>query len=569
MLYFLVVWSVLLIVGSILGVGLLHLFQIQQFKQMGDRWIVAQWLGLVVLAIALLAVSLVVPLSLLTGFIVTIGFCLLSLKSQRVRAELMALYQQFSRPRLFGGLALLVAIAAIVSKQVTWIDTGLYHYSLIQWLSRFGTVPGVALLFGNFGFTSSWFALAAPFNLAILDSRVTAVMNGFVYLLAVLHLWVSLTHIRQKQAELSDWFITCFWLVTLPLILGYSLTRDILVSASPDLPIILLVGVTAWAVLIAANSKTSPAGSSPTAGLGDRIVPLILAVGAVSIKLVALPLLAVVSLFFAAQAWKPLRLLFGGGVAIALLLPQLLSSTITSGCPLYPSTRICFDLPWSPTLEDAQKIAQHTHSWTSWYRPPAGVNPWLWSFWLWFNEARPNQAMVLLMLISACLSLYLITIALRKQEWRLLWVVAIAAFSLCFLMLTSPFPRFALPYLMLVPALAVAAYFWNRKPGQPAFIQRFLSLGAAQRGAAPMLALFLAALITVINIKNNPAQLLLPPPLQAIDVSQEQVNDVTYWSPPGKELCWGTAIPCAFEVEDVRLRDPEQGIEAGYVRAEE
>ena len=34
-----------------------------------------------------------------------------------------------------------------------------------------------------------------------------------------------------------------------------------------------------------------------------------------------------------------------------------------------------------------------------------------------------------------------------------------------------------------------------------------------------------------------------------------------------KGLCWAAALPCAFELqEDIKLRDPDRAIKAGFVR---
>jgi hypothetical protein len=52
----------------------------------------------------------------------------------------------------------------------------------------------------------------------------------------------------------------------------------------------------------------------------------------------------------------------------------------------------------------------------------------------------------------------------------------------------------------------------------------------------------------------------------AISTTQKQTNDIAYRSPMGKDVCWNTVIPCAFQVEkEVRLRDPNRGIQAGFM----
>lgn len=71
-----------------------------------------------------------------------------------------------------------VVIANLTTQRVTWYDVGLYHFGSIRWLAEHGAVPGLALINSKFGFTSSWFALAAPFNPEIFGSRVSAVTKA-------------------------------------------------------------------------------------------------------------------------------------------------------------------------------------------------------------------------------------------------------------------------------------------------------------------------------------------------------------------------------------------------------
>ncbi len=88
MLYFIAVWTGLLIVCLTVGCGLLHWLRATALERPGDRAIAATWLGLVVLAISLLAISIGIPLSPLVGIGVTLFWLLLSLWSSSVRAEL-------------------------------------------------------------------------------------------------------------------------------------------------------------------------------------------------------------------------------------------------------------------------------------------------------------------------------------------------------------------------------------------------------------------------------------------------------------------------------------------------
>jgi len=138
MLYFIVAWIVLLMVCCLIGTALINVLQADNFERVGDRTIAAVWLGVVILAISLLAMSLVLPLSPPVGALISISLSALSLLSQRTRNEIAALRSRLSPNTILGFFSLELGVAAITTQQVTWIDTGLYHYGVIQWLSRLG-----------------------------------------------------------------------------------------------------------------------------------------------------------------------------------------------------------------------------------------------------------------------------------------------------------------------------------------------------------------------------------------------------------------------------------------------
>ncbi|UBF26559.1 hypothetical protein K9N68_00655 [Kovacikia minuta CCNUW1] len=132
MIYFALVWNILIVICWVIGTGLLVRLDAHCFHRSPDRWIIALWSGVVLLAITLLAVSLVLPLSPLVGTVVAITLCGLALTAQQVWAELATLRKKFSLPILAIVVSVELAVAALTSHQVTWIDTGLYHYGSIQ-----------------------------------------------------------------------------------------------------------------------------------------------------------------------------------------------------------------------------------------------------------------------------------------------------------------------------------------------------------------------------------------------------------------------------------------------------
>ncbi|WP_016875199.1 LIC_10190 family membrane protein [Chlorogloeopsis fritschii PCC 9212] len=564
MLYFIASWTVLLISCSVIGIALLNYLGANLFTRVGDRLMAAEWLGMIVLSICLLAVSLVLPLSSLTGILVAVTLCGVSFVSRRTRIEVVALLKASSWQLVLSYIGLAIAVAAFTNRQVTWIDTGLYHYSVIQWLHQYGTVTGVALIFSNLGFTSSWFALAAPFNPPSLEARVSAVTNGFIFLLAILHFLACLRHSIKGKALFSDWFALAFLGLLLPFTLLYNLFREILISPSPDLPTGLLIGIGCWAILVVSNPQSSTLPDSKNLGNGNaQAVPLILSVGALTIKLTAIPLMLVTSLFYAVHHRRSItKLCIGGAIALVLLAPMLAAGIKASSCPLYPSSIFCLDLPWLPDAQNINQVAQGTHGWSNWYgKPPEGRNRWLWLLLTWLNSERPNQVMVAVV-IATIVGMIITFKSFRKIPIKgKYWIVAIEVLGFLFLMMTAPFFRFALPYLLLIPSLLIAIYAQSLLSQSVSMVSKY-----SQPSAIAFSLAFIAAIVAIFTQTHTTSQWLLPPAMQRVPVIQRRVNDIVYFYPLNKKLCWATELPCGFEIEpNVRLRDRDRGIAGGFI----
>ncbi|MBE9041451.1 hypothetical protein IQ235_11730, partial [Oscillatoriales cyanobacterium LEGE 11467] len=302
MLYLILVWLALLAVCSIVGNGTLALIRDRDFDDIGDRFIASTWLGLVILCVALLAVSFVVPLSLSVGLL---GFAVLTtsaLTLRRVRVAMAIACCSLTLGSISLSALLTISIAALMSQQIWWFDTGLYHLGSIQWLSEFGAVPGVALINPKFSFASSWFAFAAPLTPEFLGDRIGAVSNGYIYFLDTLQVAIALSKIVSGRAKVSDGFLFVFFAIVISIYLASSPASPILISFSADVAVTSLVGITAWAILVTSAEpkpltnplqQSDPLDRKTASILDSRLVPLILAVGAVTIKLTALPLLPI------------------------------------------------------------------------------------------------------------------------------------------------------------------------------------------------------------------------------------------------------------------------------------
>jgi hypothetical protein len=580
MLYLIGVWLGLLLGAQAIGTGVLNQLVDGSRLKPGDRVIFACWLGTIAISVSCMALSLIGPLTPGRGAIVLAVLASLSLCRKSNRLALHQLKQCLTREQLGLGLGAVALMAAVMSRRVSWHDAGYYHASAIQWFAQYGSVHGIALLFNNLGFTSSWFAFVAPLSGPGV-AQTSVVGNGFAALILLLHWLIVSQRLWRRQAQMSDWFIGLFGTGALGLSLAVRPFSEVMLSPSPDFPVLVLVGTIAWALLLIAKLEPIDQRASRVAFL-----PLILALGTVTVKLTAIPTLLVAGLFVVWHHWRsPRSLLLGLGLGAVILGPNIASSLVTSGCPLYPSAVLCVDVAWAPTAQSAHAVAAGTHDWVSWYgTPPPGTNPWLWAFTQVVKKSRDR--LIFLVMGGGCLAGLAILWHMRRSfSWQRLpgelWVLMLGVTGVGFLLLTSIFARFLMPYILVVLGLIGA---WGIDRWQ----SRASGRTAVRPHVGPVRRLYLGMTIVasttmLINLAQYQGRnALLPPPLPQNAIVQKTTNSITYFAPKSGDLpiyegskytaeqldrCWAAPLPCAYAISpDVQLRDPAIGIAAGFER---
>ncbi len=572
MLYYLGIWPILAVIFSAIGLRGLQLLSVHGLEREAEQLILSIWLGLVTVTLCLMATALILPLSPMTGGLLTLllwGFSI----SQAVRHKMSQLFAHRSPLLLFLLTAMAIAIAAWVSREVTSVDAGLYHLGAIKWLEAYGTVPGIGLINHRFGFTSAWFAITAPF--VGVSDRLSVTLNGFILWVAVVHGVLCAKQIVQRQAILADWFVVAMSGLVLPLILRSDIVNR-LISPSPDIPVLLLGILVPWVMLLRLNP--------PDAFMlqpGHERLLLILASGAVAIRLSALPLLAIACLFVLTRHYRhPLQWLGDSLLVIAIQIPSAIFGVMTSGCAFFPSTRLCLETPWAIKLAEVSEAAAYTRGWNRWFGdPPAGENEWLWSFMQWFESSTQNRVMACLFGLSV-LSL-MILCWLRRSLWvrGMGWVMILGGLGSLFVMTQGPILRFGLSYLCTLPALLAATVAYNFISPEPRlttlewppvfclkplpWLRRYLGI----------LSLAIASLMSAFMVQGNPWRLWLPPPVPQAVVKSGQVNDVAYVYTEAPEnsdddfgQCWAAPLPCAAEPiwREIQLHQPQQGYRGGF-----
>ena len=556
------------------GIAIIIRLRADVFERLGDRIIAALWLGIVLLANGLLLLSLGLPLSPIVGLAIAIGVSLLLLSWTPIRVEIQSLWRAKSPAVIAAVIGCSLLVAVYMTPQVTWFDTGLYHFGAIRWLSEFGTVPGLALLIDNLGFTSSWFALAAPFSARSIAPRVSAMVNGCVFLLFICHGFLTLRYWFTGKARIADKFILIFLGLVLPALLFTPFMSTILVSSSPDIPVIFLTGIMAWSILIIVNRPQTHFERTELSHWDASLIPLLLALGTVSIKLSALPLLPIAFLFYWQRQFLSFRrLLIGSAVSLLLLSPLMSVSIMTSGCPLYPSSALCINVPWRVSTEVASRAIEIIRIWDHNFGDvPPGANRLFLQFWEWLKFAQFNVVMLLLLLLSVLVVVPTFKTANNQGIYGIPWLFGCSFIGMIFIMVRAPMIRFGLGYFVMVPAVATAvlgtAYLAKSHWQLPQYFSRKTIYNYLSKSVFVGFGLIVALIFLQPDIQSR---LLLPPAMPTNQVESKQSYDVKFVTPVSDDSikCWAAPIPCTpYGNLSIRLRNPAQGLKAGFLPGE-
>jgi hypothetical protein len=601
MLFLLACWILLSVFGAVIGTAILLVFKSSSvFSHVGDRVIVATWLGLLTMATALLGLSVITPLtpSVSLGLLTILTAVALSVHS--VRRDLRLLLSYLSGPVIFGLGVLGISTALNSTRTVEAYDTGLYHYQFVRWLSQYGTVRGFAVLEERFGFTCSWFAVAAPFDFGPFRGRVSGLTGGLAIFLCFLHLALAACRVLYDRANRADWFLIGGYVLIIPICLAWAFE----VSLSQDLPVWVLTVLTGWLMLVVSD-RESDRRSDVVSG-NRAILPLLVAAGALTVKLSAAPMVLIAGIFYwfnSSTKWVKRSVLAASAMLISV--PMFVANVISSACPLYPNSFFCLDVDWGVGKAAAQESAAGIKEWARWGGPaPPGATAWNWIF-PWLSHL---DKLLLILLCCLCLGGFVAARGWRADQSSL-YVLGLALVGNAFVLVSAPNPRFGAGYLALCPALFLASIGADLR----AFGQRWLHVPVRIKpsNAFAYLLVTIAILVAVqgsvreLRVRRSiqrelkavriPAdhdflnRLAVPPALASstgdliytrnrrfdtpstLELVSERYNGIEYRRPRvGVDgQCWGAAIPCLPHplTGDVHLRDPNSGFRRGFMRS--
>ena len=601
----LLAWLIILAAASVIGAGVLTAFGAYHLR-LGDRVILGAWLGVVLLALGLLALSLVAPLSPLNAAAVTAALVasgeLLRRRNRhpesrrRATPDVSLTRWQASTGVLF----VAVGAAALASDPVTLYDALVYHVGIMRWLREHGTVAGVALVHNRLAHVSAWFALGAPFDAGPASGRVANIPLGIAMLLVAGQFALAVARLVARRATGADVFLGLSSAMLIWVGVRYNAA-----TSSPDVATNALIVVVAWSLLVLSHVTPLSRVRRWQRWLTPRLLPFVLAVGASGMKLFAVPAAVAAALFytFAPGDDRGAGLAVRRGavcmaVAVVLMLPFAGANIVASGCPLFPSSIGCLPTAWSVGSAAAADYADYIRDVARFeirrtFRDTAGfawVGPWV--------AAHP--VVFVLIVLSPMLAGALLA-GPRRGGVRSALLVAIL--GLAFAAWQAPAPRFLYAFAIIAPLIAISfplAAAAQRASSGPSMVTET----ADARGA---IAFLVAAVLcgTAYAVASQKVNLLSavasPAPLVVVDgetllvpaaptvparLYRWRVNDVDVFTPVprpvadtlrftstidgdlGFEKCSTAPLPCTPYLPwgDVHLRTPSRGIAGGFVR---
>ena len=589
-------WAIIFTAVWLVGRGALALLDANGVRA-GDRLILAAWIGVIVCAVTLLGVSLVTAVTPVASASTMTVLCALGMIATRLRSRRAPPRRE--SPLLpawaigMGVMAVAIGAAALASDPVTLYDSLVYHLGVIRWLRDFGTVPGMALIHNRLGHVSAWFTLAAAFDAGPVANRAGNVPLGFALVLAGVQAALAAARISARGASIADWFLAfgsaaLIWAI----VVGGA------VSPSPDIATNAMIYVAAWAVLV-----VSPAPTSFT----RRLIPFVIALGACSMKLFAVP--AVIATGAYAVLASPgdggvrrylRRVLICAGLAVSIVGPFIAANLVASGCPAFPSPIACLDAPWSIGVSRAADYATYVRDVARWQR--RGEVPSASMGWIapWVMD-HPWIALVAATCLPLGIHLLRRVAALRSEPSPpplgvdgVRTVVAFSLLGAAFAAWQAPAPRFLYAFLIAVPALALALTVHSRasdsfagRHAVLAFVATSVIVGGAYAGASQKLNVLSALARGAPLVSITRADLVVPEaPATPPRLFRWRVNDVEVLTAVPRpiadtlgyrsnivpnsplEKCSTAPLPCTpyLPGSDVRLRRPARGLAGGLIR---
>jgi hypothetical protein len=453
------------------------------------------------------------------------------------------------------GLAFLIILIETVSS-VKIYDTGLYHAQAIQWINKYGVIPGLGNLHQRFAFNNQNFILEALFSLRFLKIQPFHVLNGYVSIL------FTLTIIQYFLSDLKEKKVLAFlYLILLSVPLFFF--RKYISSPSPDIMVAL---VTTIIFLIYYNFKEN-----------FTIVYwsiFILSCFLITIKISSLPVIILPVLCLLENYKKTNKNFWLSSLSIGLLflIPYVIRNVMISGYLLYPFSQLdFFNFDWKIPKEYVDQMNMIIKGWArtkEWVTDKSFLE-W---FPIWFNKLTIFNKLSLvisifgpfIILISDLSSKYFKMI--RKED-RILSVVLLS-FTF-FWLFSAPDLRFIFHIQVFTYALITVILLRSLNKTRININQVMVQKVTYSYGLPIVLILFsIFTFSQSFSLASFSKYAFTQASYPAPKIVHISVNSVPLNSPADNELCWDACLPCTIIQDKIGVSPlilkRDSTIEAGY-----
>jgi hypothetical protein len=358
------------------------------------------------------------------------------------------------------------------SKSIGAYDTGTYHLQSIRWIKEYGTVPGLANLFGQLGFNSQWHVLWAAFDHGPFANGLSYHLAGLIPFVVLLLLYLNgLVKILEVERAVSG--------STLISLLGFvGITyyyKSHLSSLSTDLPAAALALYCVQRFMNGSEIKAKTQASNYHAEFVAFVIVPVACIFVLTIKLSLLPLMLLA--IFAYRNLQSKRWVYTVFAAAALVgFPYFLRNIVLTGYLLYPiGIPIPMTLDWKVPIEDLFVMRNYIREFpitTDRFDVDIAALNLAQKITLWilnWNGTRVQLIFAWLVIsLAFCCVLSLLKPVISFQIARLHCTTYIIVMTgLIFCILTAPEPRFlgawAIPLSSVASAHSiVVALMWRR-----------------------------------------------------------------------------------------------------------
>lgn len=454
-----------------------------------------------------------------------------------------------------GGVVATVVLLEHTADVTHSYDTGLYHAQSIRWMEEWGAVPGLGNLRVYFAQFQGWFVTSALFSLRALGLGPLHGLTGWLSWIFMLSALPRIARFVTGERTASTFLWG--WLGTGRLLRFISLS-----APATDMPAALLVWLTYLVALEALESEAKPARQAWDTHIA---VIAILSGFALSVKLAALPVLAVSALLIAmrrASLWK------SGLATFALVLPFMLISVIQSGYPLYPATALPLPADWRVPAHEVREGVREVKNW-AWYPwKDASVAPRMEAIlardvpaWfpvrvlVWWAGFPTSEKRILVMFLI-CLPLAGVVAFRRRRATDFLLMTTVPGVVFWF----AEAPNYRYSWIFLPLAASACLWLVVDRPVQ------HLKASICAIGWCGLVALNVAWAVRGMSKQAVVHHFILPEPYPVVSAETRRFNNLEVNIPRGGEECWDTPLPCANGLT-VRLRRRGPSLGAGFTVA--